>query len=165
MRARSSRGGRPLLRSRAPAFRPPPLRAGKKIAILGFAFKKDTGDTRETPAIHVCEQMMKEGAALAIYDPKVTVEQMNYDLGSPAPEKVCMEDDAYIACAGAHAIAVLTEWDEFKTLDYTRIYASMVKPCFVFDGRNILDHAKLREIGFQVFAIGKAFSNDASVED
>lgn len=130
--------------------------------MLGFAFKKDTGDTRETPAIHVCEQMIKEGAALSIYDPKVTVEQMNYDLGSPSPEKVCMEHDPYIACAGAHAIAVLTEWDEFKGLDYGRIYSSMVKPCFVFDGRNILDHAKLRQIGFQVFAIGKSFTNETA---
>mmetsp|Transcript_38747 Transcript_38747/g.95794 ORF Transcript_38747/g.95794 Transcript_38747/m.95794 type:complete len:466 (+) Transcript_38747:42-1439(+) len=138
--------------------------SGKKIAILGFAFKKDTGDTRETPAIHVCEQLMKEGAALSIYDPKVSVEQMNYDLGSPTPDKVCMEQDAYIACAGAHAIAVLTEWDEFKTLDYVTIYQKMVKPCFIFDGRNILDHAKLRDIGFQVFAIGKAFSNETNAD-
>jgi UDPglucose 6-dehydrogenase len=139
--------------------------SGKKIAILGFAFKKDTGDTRESPAIHICEVLQREGAALSIYDPKVTVEQMNFDLGSPPVDKVCMEQDAYIACAGAHALAVLTEWDEFKTLDFARIYQAMVKPCFVFDGRNILDHVKLREIGFQVFAIGKSARPEGEAGD
>lgn len=99
--------------------------------------------------------LLREGAQLTIYDPKVTVEQMNYDLGNPSPEKVIMEHDPYIACAGAHAIAVLTEWDEFKSLDFKRIHDAMIKPCFVFDGRNILDHEALRDIGFNVFAIGK----------
>jgi len=113
----------------------------------------------------VCNVLQREGAALAIYDPKVTVEQMNYDLGNPVAEKVTMENDAYVACAGAHAIAILTEWDEFKSIDFKRVYASMVKPCFVFDGRNILDHDKLREIGFQVFAIGKCAKPAEALEN
>jgi UDPglucose 6-dehydrogenase len=139
--------------------------SGKKIAVLGFAFKKDTGDTRETPAIQVCDVLLKEGAKLTIYDPKVTSEQMSFDLGNPPAEKVLMEKDAYIACAGAHAIAVLTEWDEFKTLDYKRIYDQMVKPCFIFDGRNLLNHKELRDIGFNVFAIGKSGKPAEALEE
>jgi UDPglucose 6-dehydrogenase len=63
--------------------------------------------------------------------------------------------DPYEACKGAHAICVLTEWDEFKLYDYKKIYDNMVKPAFVFDGRNILDHQALRDIGFIVYALGK----------
>jgi len=132
--------------------------SGKKIAILGFAFKKDTGDTRETAAIDVCKALMEEKAKLAIYDPIVSREQIYTDLGPGSMESILIDDDAYIACTGAHAIAVLTEWDVFKSLDYQRIYDSMQKPAFIYDGRNILDHAALTEIGFQVYAIGKPSS-------
>jgi UDPglucose 6-dehydrogenase len=59
------------------------------------------------------------------------------------------------AATGAHAIAILTEWDEFQQLDYSKIYEVMSKPAFIFDGRNILPHAALRELGFEVYAIGK----------
>lgn len=144
---------------------------GKKIAILGFAFKKDTGDTRETPAIDVCHGLIKEGANLVIYDPKVTEEQVFQDLSmskfewdipmSPtkANEKlkqnVSMHFDPYKAMEGAHALCVMTEWDEFKLYEYQKVYESMVKPAYVFDGRNILDHEELRKIGFIVYAIGK----------
>merc|ERR1719217_1607656 len=92
--------------------------SGKKIAILGFAFKKDTGDTRETPAIDVCKLLLAEKANLAIYDPKVTREQMYLDLGKETMDEIEIDDDPYVACAGAHAIAILTEWDEFKKLDF-----------------------------------------------
>ena len=130
--------------------------SGKRVAILGFAFKKDTGDTRETPAIDVCKTLMAEKANIAIYDPKVSREQIYSDLGKESMEKIEIESDVYITCAGAHAIAVITEWDEFKTLDYKRIYDSMQKPAFLFDGRNILDLKMLQEIGFQCWAVGKA---------
>lgn len=144
--------------------------SGKRIAILGFAFKKDTGDTRETPAIDVCKGLLADRAALAIYDPKVTETQIHEDLhtskfewdhprvgggATPRAEDVEVVASAYDAAVGAHGLAILTEWDEFKTLDYTKIYASMHKPPFVFDGRNILDHAALREIGFIVYGLGK----------
>ncbi|KAK9828476.1 hypothetical protein WJX72_000184 [[Myrmecia] bisecta] len=142
--------------------------SGKKIAVLGFAFKKDTGDTRETPAIDVCKGLMADGAKLCIYDPKVTEAQINQDLVTPKfewdhptrkeagkNEAITCAADAYDACDGAHALTVLTEWDEFKTLDFQRIYEKMMKPAFVFDGRNILDHEALREMGFIVFALGK----------
>jgi len=130
--------------------------SGKKIAILGFAFKKDTGDTRETPAIDVCNALIAERAALAIYDPKVSREQIHMDLGKEAMDKVEIDEDPYIACAGAHAIAVLTEWDIFKTLDYQKIYDGMQKPAFLFDGRNIINHTELKKIGFEVWAVGKS---------
>jgi len=113
--------------------------SGKKIAVLGFAFKKDTGDTRETPAIDVCKALMEERASVTIFDPKVSREQIYSDLGKDSMDKLMIEDDVYIACAGAHAIAILTEWDLFKELDYTKIYESMQKPAFIFDGRNILN--------------------------
>ncbi len=138
---------------------------GKKVAILGFAFKKDTGDTRETASAFVCRDLMQERAKIHVYDPQVKREQMmiefDYTLGvntktEPDLEKlITTSPSAYDACDGAHAIAILTEWDEFKTLDYQRIFNSMAKPAFVFDGRNIIDHEALRKIGFEVYAIGK----------
>ncbi|MES1914602.1 MAG: UDP-glucose 6-dehydrogenase 1, variant 2 [Cercozoa sp. M6MM] len=137
--------------------------AGKRIAILGFAFKKDTGDTRETAAIYVCKQLAQERALLSIYDPKVEDERMrlNFDYYDALPQDNSFEDvvtiarDAYSATEGAHALAIMTEWDEFKDIDFQRVYDHMEKPAFVFDGRNILDHDALREIGFTVYGIGK----------
>ena len=99
---------------------------------------------------------MDEKAALSVYDPKVSREQMYSDLGKDSMEKIIIEDDPYICCSGAHAIAIMTEWDEFKTLDYKRIYDTMQKPAFIFDGRNIINVEELQAIGFQVWAVGVA---------
>jgi len=138
---------------------------GKKIAIFGFAFKKDTGDTRETAAAFVMKDLLAEQAKMSVYDPKVTREQMltefKYTLNITPEntpklnELIVTVDNAAEAAKGAHAIAVMTEWDEFAALDFKAIYDSMAKPAFIFDGRNILPHAKLEEIGFEVYAIGK----------
>eukprot|EP00182_Erythrolobus_australicus_P005807 CAMPEP_0185830526 /NCGR_PEP_ID=MMETSP1353-20130828/903_1 /TAXON_ID=1077150 /ORGANISM="Erythrolobus australicus, Strain CCMP3124" /LENGTH=450 /DNA_ID=CAMNT_0028528445 /DNA_START=130 /DNA_END=1482 /DNA_ORIENTATION=+ len=134
----------------------------KRIALLGFAFKKDTGDTRESAAIDICKQLIEEHASVAIYDPKVDPEQIWMDLTQACrmdlielKKWVSITGSAAEACAAAHAIAVATEWDEFKDLDFEKIYEGMSKPSFLFDGRNILDHKKLRKIGFVVYAIGK----------
>lgn len=128
--------------------------SGKRIAILGFAFKKDTNDTRESPAISVCQDLLKEEAQLAIYDPKVPKTAIDEALApSKRPYTYC--EDPYEAAKGAHALVILTEWDTFKTLDYQRIYAAMAKPAFVFDGRNILDLQHLRTLGFKTYGIGK----------
>ena len=137
----------------------------KKITLLGFAFKKDTGDTRETAAAYVAKSLLEERAKVVVNDPKVLVEDMflefKYTLemtpeSFPAMNKcLSFERDVYKAVEKSHCIAVMTEWDHFKTLDFDRIYKSMEKPAFVFDGRNILDHAALRKIGFEVYAIGK----------
>jgi UDPglucose 6-dehydrogenase len=135
--------------------------SGKTIAFLGWAFKKDTNDTRESAAIYVADLLVDEQATIKVYDPKVTSNQMQYDLNylnnrSEAEniKYLQTETDPYKTLEGAHAIAVLTEWDEFKTYDWQRIYNSMQKPAFVFDGRNILDREALETIGFVYKGIG-----------
>ncbi len=131
----------------------------KKIAILGFAFKKDTNDTRESAAIHVCRDLLEEQANISVYDPKVGEEQIVEELGLKEDKgnfsRVSVVNDPYEAAKDAHAIAILTEWDEFTSLDFQRLYDNMMKPAFVFDGRNLLDINKLRKIGFEVYGIGK----------
>ena len=130
--------------------------SGKRIAVLGFAFKKDTNDTRESPAISVCKALLDEQARLAIYDPKVESDQIFADLEvKPDDPRIEICADAYQALKGGHAMLVLTEWDEFRDLDYARIFAGMHKPAWVFDGRNVLDMVKLRREGFYVYSIGK----------
>ena len=131
--------------------------ADKKIAVLGFAFKKDTNDTRESAAIAVCRDLLAEQARVVVYDPKVPADEIRHDIlgkGKDDPRLV-IADSAYEAVQGAHALAVVTEWDEFKTLDYKKIFAAMEKPAFVFDGRNILDLKKLNALGFRASGIGK----------
>ncbi|KAH7724855.1 UDP-glucose 6-dehydrogenase [Aphelenchoides avenae] len=133
----------------------------KRIALFGFAFKKNTGDTRESSAIHIAKHLLDEHAHLCLYDPKVSESTMRFDLGNVHPTEqvdqlVSVFNDPYVAAQDAHAIVILTEWDEFKELDYERLYASMKKPAALFDGRMILDQNKLRKIGFRVFAIGTA---------
>lgn len=135
--------------------------SGKKIAFLGWAFKKDTNDTRESAAIYVADMLLNEQAGIKVYDPKVEEKQVHADLdylNTRTPEEnhkaVTVLADPYEACKDTHAIAVLTEWDEFKDYDWQRIYDNMLKPAKVFDGRNLLDVKKLRAIGFTVQAIG-----------
>jgi len=135
--------------------------SGKKIAFLGWAFKKDTNDTRESAAIYVADDLLSEQATVAVYDPKVGEEQIQFDLNyletrSESDNKAGVQvvDNAYEACKEAHAIAILTEWDEFKTYDWQKIYDNMLKPAFVFDGRNILDKKELEKIGFIYQGIG-----------
>mmetsp|Transcript_6142 Transcript_6142/g.11572 ORF Transcript_6142/g.11572 Transcript_6142/m.11572 type:complete len:479 (-) Transcript_6142:19-1455(-) len=139
--------------------------SGKKIVILGFAFKKDTGDTRETAAVYVAKHLLAERAKVTIYDPKVEHEEIESDFkyykaltpGKEFKDCVSIATDPYEAVKDAHAIAIMTEWDEFKGYDYKKMYDSMAKPAFIFDGRLILDHKKLLQIGFEVYAIGKPY--------
>ncbi len=127
--------------------------AGKRIAVLGFAFKADTGDTRETPANGVIRGLVEERAEVVVSDPRALA-QARLDLGDLG-ERVSYSADPYAACEGAHAIAVMTAWDDFADLDFARIHASMRRPASLFDGRNYLDHAALYDIGFNVHSIGK----------
>jgi len=134
----------------------------KPIALLGFAFKKNTGDTRESPSICISKHLLEEGAHLHIYDPKVDETQILADLhqvssagNGHASQLITIHDDPYKAAEGTHALVVCTEWDEFVALDYQRMYDSMLKPAFIFDGRKILDHSALAKIGFHVETIGK----------
>ena len=126
--------------------------AGKRIALFGFAFKANTGDTRESPAIYVTKKLLSEMANVAISDPKA-LENAKIVL-KECKENVEYCPDPYVAAKNAHAIAVLTEWECYKTLDYKKILESMEKPAFIFDGRNILPHKELFEMGFNVIPIG-----------
>jgi UDPglucose 6-dehydrogenase len=134
---------------------------GKRIAILGFAFKKDTNDTRESAAIQVCRDLLMEQAHLAIYYPRVDSATIHQDLVAVGvdPARVATHVEIcscpYAAAESAHALATLTEWDEFRTLELSRLYQVMFKPAFVFDGRAVLPCAELKAHGFEVFVIGK----------
>lgn len=127
--------------------------AGKRICLFGFAFKANTGDTRESPAIFIAKNLVEEKADVIVTDPKA-LNNARIDLEG-INEKVSFVEDPYDAVSGCDAIAVLTEWDIYKDLDFEKIYQSMSKPAFIFDGRNILDHKKLYKIGFNVFSIGE----------
>ena len=125
----------------------------KKIALFGFAFKPDTGDTRDSPAFHVSKMLLKERARLSISDPHALANAQKDMEGVKG--NFTFEPDPYKAAEGAHAIALMTEWDQYRDLDYKRIFDSMEKPAFLFDGRNHLDHQALFDLGFNVYAIGK----------
>ncbi|KAJ4974857.1 hypothetical protein NE237_008031 [Protea cynaroides] len=145
---------------------------GKKIVVLGFAFKKDTGNTRETPAIDVCHGLLGDKAHLAIYDPQVTEDQIKQDL---ATSKFDWDHPQHLVSASVtektnlmlhliriqsvyiptHGVCILTEWNEFKSLDYQKIYDAMEKPVFFFDGRNVVNVQAMRKIGFIVYSVGK----------
>jgi UDPglucose 6-dehydrogenase len=127
--------------------------SGKRIAIFGFAFKADTGDTRESPAIRVVRDLLEERADVVITDPKA-LDHAREDLAD-AGDRVRFEPDPVRAAKGAHAIAVLTDWKEYAALDYQAIFDGMVQPAFLFDGRNCLNHPALHRIGFDVYSIGK----------
>jgi UDPglucose 6-dehydrogenase len=127
--------------------------AGKRICLLGFAFKANTGDTRESPAIAIAKRLVEEKAQLVITDPKALTNAMK-DLEGLAGD-IRYVEDPYEACDGCDALAVMTEWDLYKGLDYKRIYQAMAEPAFIFDGRNILEHKRLFEMGFNVYPIGK----------
>jgi UDPglucose 6-dehydrogenase len=143
----------------------------KKIAVLGFAFKKDTNDTRESAAIHVCRDLLDERARLSIYDPRVPEAQIRNDLQMAFADtlgevsdkhkrlienNVTVHNSLIDATRDSHAIAVLTEWDEFKSFDGKKVFDSMYRPAFLFDGRNVVNRQQLTEIGFEVHSIGRA---------
>ena len=150
--------------------------SGKKIAMLGWAFKKDTNDSRESAAIYISDELLQDQAEVHVYDPRVSPERMIDDLlylqsikegnGShiltdkDIRERLVIHSEPYAALTEAHAAMVVTEWDEFKDYDWQRIYDSMLKPAFLFDGRNILDAQLLQDIGFDVYQIGKGNSED-----
>ena len=125
----------------------------KRIALFGFAFKANTSDTRESPAFYITKKLMEEKAHVVISDPKA-LKNAKVDL-KDYNDLIEYEEDPYKAAQKSHAIAVLTEWDLYKELDYEKIYEEMEKPAFIFDGRNILDHQKLFEMGFNVYPLGK----------
>jgi len=136
---------------------------GKRIAVLGFAFKADTGDTRESAAITLIKNFQEERALISVYDPQVEEAQIWSDLAEASPrvsleqikKQVTISKSAIDACRNAEAIVIATEWKEFKEIDWQAIYVQMNKPAFLFDGRLLVDAEKLREIGFKVVSIGR----------
>lgn len=132
--------------------------SGKKIAILGFTFKKDTNDIRESPAIKVCLSLLKEQANVGVYDPKARAFQIRKELSQKSEWKhrLTIYSNSYDACSDSHAVAILTRWDEFRRLNYKQVFDSMKKPAFLFDGHNMLDAKVMQKIGFQIKGIGKA---------
>jgi UDPglucose 6-dehydrogenase len=141
--------------------------SGKKITLLGWAFKKDTNETRESAAIYIADHLIENEAEIHVYDPKVSAEQikndMQYlwsqkgyskDLINNWLEQIYVHSDPYIAMDSSHAIAVITEWDEFKGYDWEKVYGKVLKPAFIFDGRNILEKSKFEKIGFKFKGIG-----------
>ncbi|MDD4101076.1 MAG: nucleotide sugar dehydrogenase [Kiritimatiellae bacterium] len=127
--------------------------SGKRLALLGFAFKADTGDTRESPAIKVSRLLAEEQAQVVVCDPQA-LENARADLADLGG-RVRYEADPYAATLGADAVLILTDWNCFRDLDYARILGGMRKPAFLFDGRNCVDHEKLFSLGFNVYAVGK----------
>ena len=139
--------------------------SGKKITLLGWAFKKNTNDTRESAAIYVADILIENGANICVYDPKVTKQQMLSDLDylntrstKDNLKALSSYSDPYAATDSSHAVAIITEWDEFKEYDWKKIYSTLIKPAKIFDGRNILDKTELARIGFEVYSIGKVIS-------
>ncbi len=136
--------------------------SGKKISMLGWAFKKDTNDTRESAAIYVTDHLLNEQAKISVYDPKVPKEKVYSDLNylntrteQENQDNVIINDNPYDTVKDSHAIAIMTEWDEFKNYDWKKIYNDMKKPAFIFDGRNVLDKSEMNKIGFEYFSIGQ----------
>ena len=125
----------------------------KKLAIFGFAFKPDTGDTRDAPAIYICKRLLEEKAQLRITDPHA-LQNARKDLEGIDHSADYM-DDPYKAAEGVHGIALITEWAEYRKLDFKKIFEKMEKPAFIFDGRNHLNHKELYDIGFNVYSVGK----------
>jgi UDPglucose 6-dehydrogenase len=136
--------------------------SGKKIGMLGWAFKKDTNDTRESAAIYVADHLLNEQATISVYDPKVSNTKIQTDLNylktrseNENLKLVESTKNPYDALKDAHAVVIMTEWDEFKTYDWERVYRQMKKPAFIFDGRSLLDKSEMNKIGFEYYAIGQ----------
>ncbi|UJH69313.1 nucleotide sugar dehydrogenase [Allomuricauda sp. SCSIO 65647] len=137
--------------------------SGKKIVFYGWAFKKDTNDTRESAAIYVADALLDEEANVVVYDPKVSEENIYADLDyleTRGPEEnrrlLKVAKNPIEATKDAHAIAILTEWDEFKDYDWKKVHSNMLKPAFVFDGRRLLDKDEMTEMGFHFYKIGQS---------
>ncbi|MEB3326351.1 MAG: nucleotide sugar dehydrogenase [Synechococcus sp.] len=132
--------------------------SGKRIAVLGFAFKADTNDTRESPAIQVCKDLLEEGAMLAIVDPKVREGQIAIDLGKPAGQGEAnwqLLGSVEAAAEGADALVLLTEWEQFGQINWPAVVSVMRKPAWLFDSRAKADGAAARAAGLNVWTLGE----------
>ncbi|MFN7883782.1 MAG: UDP binding domain-containing protein, partial [bacterium] len=139
---------------------------GKRLAVLGFAFKADTNDTRESPAIRICSDLLEEGAQLAIFDPKVSTDQIRRDLNLDpviCPDASALSGEGVwqsvsspeAAVSGADAVLILTEWKVFASLDWSQLARVMRQPSWLFDARAIVNHDAARAAGLSVWSVGK----------
>ena len=127
----------------------------KKLAIFGFSFKANTNDTRESPSINISKNLLEEGAKLNFFDPKVTEKNILIEFDEIINENDALVfDDPLEAAQGADAVLVMTEWEEFKDLDWENIFKVMRKPSWVFDARICLNRERLKNIGFNVWTVG-----------
>ncbi len=130
-----------------------------RVLILGWAFKKNTNDTRESAAIYVANNLLNENIEIYIHDPKVKRSQVDFDLSNLNPyydkSLVNFKDDPLSDISEHNIIAIITEWDEFKYYNWKKIYSKIKKPAYIFDGRNILEVEKIRKIGFNYIGIGR----------
>ena len=133
---------------------------GKRLAVLGFAFKANTNDTREAPAIRVCADLLEEGAHLQIHDPKVDAAQMARDLKRDASEVAdsngswCRSESIEASVAGADAVLIMTEWGQYRTLDWDVLASRMRRPAWVFDARAVTDSQQVRAAGLNLWKVG-----------
>jgi len=131
--------------------------SNKKLAILGFSFKANTNDTRESPSIAISKNLLKEGSELNFYDPKVNKNQILKEFqGNEYEKKIKVSETAFDAAKGTDAVIVLTEWEQFNNLDWELIFQVMRKPAWVFDSRNYLDKNHLSKVGFKVWTLGQS---------
>jgi len=143
--------------------------SGKKICILGFSFKANTNDTRESAAINICRDLIEEGAILNIHDPKVDSKQIEIDLCKKENlylEKSkdknlnkfegewCSTKDIFSSCDGADAVIVLTEWAEYSQLDWHKISTKLREPAWVFDARSIIPLKQIKNLNINFWRIG-----------
>ena len=144
---------------------------GKRLAVLGFAFKADTNDTRETPAIRICHDLLEEGAQLVIHDPKVRLDQISLDLKMSCQGEADEPNEANqqslhgqgcwfhsknvrSAVQGADAVLIVTEWNEYRSLNWKELASLMRKPAWLFDTRSICDHVEVKASGLKVWRVG-----------
>ncbi len=121
---------------------------GKKIGVLGLAFKQNTDDVRMSPAIELCQRLQKEGAGLRVHDPKAM------DKAKAMLKDVTWVDDMDAVADGCDALVVATEWDEFKKLDLDRARKSLTHP-IMFDGRNLFDRVEMERLGWVYKSVGR----------
>ena len=137
--------------------------SGKKIGILGFSFKANTNDTRESPSINICMDLLEEGANLSIYDPKVENYKIKEDLDFKMKElnqneyygnyEICKSISD--AALGSDALVILTEWAEFSNIIWEKLFLNMRQPAWIFDSRICIDFNRAKEAGFKIWQIGK----------
>ena len=137
--------------------------SNKRLAVLGFSFKENTNDTRESPAIDICKNLLNEGAYLSIHDEKVNESSIRKELEAVISKereysidinKWEYQIDIYEAIKNSDAAIFITEWELYKNLDWARISRIVKKPFWIFDTRSILDYCSIKKVGLNIWQLG-----------